>query len=108
MAGATAKIPMQCRISDRPGSLSPLIFGLEEGSESLENSCNSGESSDYGGINEMNVDDDSNDGDANINVEEDKGFWESKDQLLQVNFISKKILFLTYKFFQHFIFPCKI
>ncbi|XP_057505884.1 uncharacterized protein LOC130789179 [Actinidia eriantha] len=84
MAGATVKIPMQCRISDRLGSLSPLIFGvLEEGGESLENSCNSGKSSDFGGIKDIDVDDDSNDGDANVNVEEDKGFWESKDQLLQ-------------------------
>ena len=109
MAGATAEIPMQCQISDRPESLSLLIFGfLEKGGESLKNSCNLSESNDYGVINNTNVNGDSNDSDANINVEKDKVFWELKDQLLQVNFISKKILFLTYKFFQYFIFPCNI
>ncbi|PSS05710.1 Protein of unknown function DUF506, plant protein [Actinidia chinensis var. chinensis] len=88
MAGATAKIPMQCQISDRPESLSLLIFEfLEEGDKSLKNLYNSSENSDYDSINNMNVDGDSNDGDANVNVEEDKGFWELKDQLLRATLI---------------------
>uniref|UniRef100_A0A5B7BKK7 Uncharacterized protein n=1 Tax=Davidia involucrata TaxID=16924 RepID=A0A5B7BKK7_DAVIN len=92
MAGATARIPISHRkfdesvkyYSGRPDSLAVMIFGfLEEGEESMESVCNSSESDNYVSIDDVNFDDDSEE-DGNIsNVEENKAFWESKDQLLQ-------------------------
>lgn len=96
MAGATLKSPIQRRNSNEIGkcsggteSMAVLIFGfLEEWEESSESLCNSGESSDYGGINDMDVDDDELVDEGNVNniVEVDKAFWESNEQNLKVIF----------------------
>ncbi|CAL5406514.1 unnamed protein product [Camellia sinensis] len=91
MARATVKIPINRLNSDeavkycgRQESVVDLIFGfLEEGDVSTDSSCNSCNSSNYGGsLDDMDVDDESVDNNAN-SVEEDKAFWESKGQLLQ-------------------------
>lgn len=77
------------KCSGGPESMAVLIFGfLEEWEESSESLCNSGESSDYGGINDMDVDDDElvDEGNANNIVEVDKAFWESNEQNLKVIF----------------------
>ncbi|KAL7215984.1 hypothetical protein ACSBR1_028019 [Camellia fascicularis] len=90
MARATVKIPINRLNSDeavkycgRQESVVDLIFGfLEEGDVSSDSSCNSGNSSNYGGLHDMDVDDELVDNNVN-SVDEDKAFWESKDQLLQ-------------------------
>ncbi|KAI8006646.1 hypothetical protein LOK49_LG07G02209 [Camellia lanceoleosa] len=91
MARATVKIPINRLNSDeavkycgRQESVVDLIFGfLEEGDVSSDSSCNSSNSSNYGGsLDDMDVNDESADNNVN-SVEEDKAFWESKDQLLQ-------------------------
>lgn len=74
------------KCSGGPESMAVLIFGfLEEWEESSESLCNSGESSDYGGINDMDVDDEELVDEGNVNniVEVDKAFWESNEQNLK-------------------------
>ncbi|KAL7185520.1 hypothetical protein ACSBR2_027461 [Camellia fascicularis] len=92
MARAMVNIPIYRRNSDeivkysgRQESLADLIFGfLEEGHELPSgSSCNSSKSSNYGGIDDVVVDEDELVDDNVNSVEDDKAFWESKDQLLQ-------------------------
>lgn len=88
----------------RQESMAVLIFGfLDEGEESSESLCNSGESSDYGGIKDIDVDDDELVDERNVNnVEKDKAFWESKEQNLKVNLIFEEGYFRNDQL--HFIF----
>ncbi|KAA8524382.1 hypothetical protein F0562_010827 [Nyssa sinensis] len=83
MAVARGRIPMDRRNSDNidyysgePESVAFMIFGfLDEGEESPEGSCNSGNSFDG----EDSVEDDG----IACNVEENKAYWESQDRFLQ-------------------------
>ncbi|KAF5948348.1 hypothetical protein HYC85_014305 [Camellia sinensis] len=80
MARATVKIPINRLNSDEAVK---YCGRQEKGDVSLDSSCNSGNSSNYGGsLDDMDVDDESVDNNVN-SVEEDKAFWESKGQLLQ-------------------------
>ncbi|KAH7860277.1 hypothetical protein Vadar_011548 [Vaccinium darrowii] len=92
MAGEMVKNSTQFRRPDgigkfpgRQESMAVLIFGfLDEGEESSESLCNSGESSDYGGITDIDVHDDELVDERNVNnVEKDKAFWEAKEQNLK-------------------------
>ncbi|KAK9284833.1 hypothetical protein L1049_024012 [Liquidambar formosana] len=86
MAGAINRISMGDRNSDKlvrffdgQASFADMVFGFfEDGEESLESSCNSGEWVDA----EDSVDDDTED-ENSCNAEENKAFWEGQDELLQ-------------------------
>ncbi|KAA8526372.1 hypothetical protein F0562_008425 [Nyssa sinensis] len=78
MAVSTGRSPMNCWNSGEPESASFMIFGfLEEVEDSPESSCNSV----YAFDGEDFVEEEE-DGNA-CNVEENRAFWESQDELLQ-------------------------
>lgn len=92
MAEAAAKTPISRRnsgdvdkyYSGESESTALMIFGfLEENEWSSESSCNSGDGFDGGEFvdEEEEVVDESS-----CNVEETRVFWESQEQLVQVNF----------------------
>ncbi|XP_059663164.1 uncharacterized protein LOC132308899 [Cornus florida] len=91
MAGAKVRIPVTCRQANDigkycggPESGAIMIFGFLEGEECLpESQCNSGESNNFDGIDSVEFDDDNSEDENVNNVEENKAFWESKDQLLR-------------------------
>ncbi|XAR68012.1 hypothetical protein NMG60_11002988 [Bertholletia excelsa] len=73
------------KCSGGPGSLSVMIFGsLEKGNESPDSLGNSNDCDNYGGgVDDFEVEDDLLGENMNNAEEENKAFWESKEQLLQ-------------------------
>lgn len=90
MAEAAAKTPITRRnsgevdkYSGESESAALLIFGfLEESEWSPESSCNSGDSCNGGDIVEELEEEEVDE--SSCNVEENKAFWESQEQLIQV------------------------
>lgn len=97
MTRELTRILADCQNSDHviknygePESVGLMIFGfLEDGEESFGSSSTSGDSDKYGDhVDEQ--DDDVN----SCNAEENKTFWESQDQLLEVNFCVGRVYIL--------------